>query len=62
MQTTVESTETHTVKVTVEIPPDEYSSELDATYRSIANQVRIPVAEGRDPIETALRALEALSG
>ena len=27
-----------------------------------SNQVRIPVAEGRDPIETALRALEALPG
>ena len=32
----------------------------DVTFAS--NQVRIPVAEGRDPIETALRALEALSG
>jgi transcription-repair coupling factor (superfamily II helicase) len=27
-----------------------------------SNQVRIPVAAGRDPIETALRALEALPG
>ena len=42
MQTTVETTEKHTVKLTVEIPPDEYSKELDATYRSIANQVKIP--------------------
>ena len=42
MQTTVENTEKHTVKLTVEIPPDEYSKELDATYRSIANQVKIP--------------------
>lgn len=42
MQTTVENTEQHTVKLTVEIPPDEYSKELDATYRSIADQVRIP--------------------
>jgi trigger factor len=42
MQTTVETTEKHTVKLTVEIPPDEYSKELDATYSSIANQVKIP--------------------
>jgi len=42
MQTTVENAEKHTIKLTVEIPPDEYSKELDATYRSIADQVRIP--------------------
>jgi trigger factor len=42
MQTTVENTEQHTVKLTIEIPPAEYSKELDATYRSIANQVKIP--------------------
>jgi trigger factor len=42
MQTTVENTEKHTVKLTIEIPPAEYSKELDATYRSIANQVKIP--------------------
>ena len=42
METTVETTEKHTVKLTVEIAPDEYEKELDATYRSIANQVKIP--------------------
>jgi trigger factor len=42
METTVETTEKHTVKLTVEIAPDEYSKEMDATYRSIANQVKIP--------------------
>jgi trigger factor len=42
MQTTIENTEKHTVKLTVEIAPDEYSKELDATYKSIANQVKIP--------------------
>jgi len=42
MQTTVENTEKHIVKLTVEIPPAEYSKELDATYRSIANQVKVP--------------------
>ena len=31
MQTTVENTEQHTVKLTIEIPPAEYSKELDAT-------------------------------
>ena len=42
MQTTVENTDKHIVKLTVEIPPAEYSKELDATYRSIANQVKVP--------------------
>ncbi len=42
METTIETTEKHTVKLTVEIAPDEYEKELDATYRSIANQVKIP--------------------
>jgi trigger factor len=42
METTVEATEKHIVKLTVEIAPDEYSKELDATYKSIANQVKIP--------------------
>jgi trigger factor len=42
MQTTVESTDRHTVKLTIEVPADEYAKELDAAYRSIANQVKIP--------------------
>jgi trigger factor len=42
MQTTVESTDKHTVKVTVEIPPDEFGKDLDRAYRKIAQQVKIP--------------------
>jgi trigger factor len=42
MQTTVESTDTHTVRLTIEVPPDEFAQDLDRTYRTIATQVRIP--------------------
>jgi trigger factor len=42
MQTTVESTDTHTVKLTIEVPSDELEKDLDKAYRSIANQVKIP--------------------
>jgi trigger factor len=42
MQTTVETPEKHTVKLTVEVPVEEFSKDLDRTYRSIANQVKIP--------------------
>jgi trigger factor len=42
MQTTIENTDTHTVKLTVEVPADEYSKDMDQAYRSIANQVKIP--------------------
>ncbi len=42
MQTTVEKPEKHTVKLTIEVPVEEFSKDLDRTYRSIANQVKIP--------------------
>ncbi|MDP9329186.1 MAG: trigger factor [Actinomycetota bacterium] len=42
MQTTVESTDKHTVKVTIEVPTEELEKDLDKAYRSIANQVKIP--------------------
>lgn len=42
METTVENTAKHTVKLTIEVPVDEYSKDLDRAYRSIANQVKIP--------------------
>jgi trigger factor len=42
METTVETTAPHTVKVTVEVPADEFGRDLDRTYRSIADQVKIP--------------------
>jgi trigger factor len=42
MQTTVENTAKHTVKLTIEVPVEEYTRELDTAYRSISNQVKIP--------------------
>jgi trigger factor len=42
MQTTVERPERHTVKITVEVEPEDFAKELDRAYRSIANQVKIP--------------------
>jgi trigger factor len=42
MQTTVETTEPHTVKLTIEVPEEEVDKDLDRTYRSIANQIKIP--------------------
>jgi trigger factor len=42
MQTTVETTEPHTVKLTIEVPEDEFDKDLDRTYRAIANQIKIP--------------------
>jgi trigger factor len=42
MQTTVERTEEHTVKLTIEVPVDEFEKDLDQTYRAIAREVKIP--------------------
>ena len=42
MQTTVETTDTHTVKLTIEVSPEEFGKDLDRAYRKIAQQVRIP--------------------
>ncbi|MFL5767705.1 MAG: trigger factor [Actinomycetota bacterium] len=42
MQSTVEETEKHTVKLSVEVPPEEFGADLDRAYRRIAGQVRIP--------------------
>ena len=42
MQTTVETTAPHTVKLTIEVPAEEFGKDLDRTYRSIANQIKIP--------------------
>ncbi|HEX9124571.1 MAG TPA: trigger factor [Actinomycetota bacterium] len=42
MQTTVEETDKHTVKLTVEIPADRFGEDLDRAYRKVAQQVRIP--------------------
>ena len=42
MQTTLENTDTHTVKLTVEVPPEEFGKDLDRAYRRVAQQVKIP--------------------
>ncbi len=42
MQTTIEETDRHTIKLTVEVPPEEFGKDLDRAYRKIAQQVRVP--------------------
>jgi len=42
MQTTVERTDTHTVKLTIEVDPSDVAKDLDRTYREIAQAVKIP--------------------
>lgn len=42
MQTTVENTDKHTVKLTIEVPVEEFEKDLDRAYRSIANSIKIP--------------------
>ncbi|HLB62607.1 MAG TPA: trigger factor [Actinomycetota bacterium] len=42
MQTTVEATEKHKVKLTIEVPPEDFGRDLDRAYRKIAEQVKIP--------------------
>jgi trigger factor len=42
MQTTLESTDKHTVKLTVEVPPEQLGKDLDRAYRKVAQQVKIP--------------------
>jgi trigger factor len=42
MQTTIEETGKHTVRLQVEIPPEEFKRDLDRAYRHIAGEVKIP--------------------
>lgn len=42
MQTTVEETDKHKVKLTIEVSPEEFGKDLDRAYRKVAQQVRIP--------------------
>src|SRR5438309_9667839 len=42
MQTTAEETDKHLVRLTVEVPPEEFQRDLDRAYRKVAGQVRIP--------------------
>jgi len=42
METTVERTAEHTVRLTIEVPSDQLAKDLDKTYRAIAREVKIP--------------------
>jgi trigger factor len=42
MQTSVQETDKHKVKLTVEIPIDRFGKDLDAAYRRVAQQVKVP--------------------
>jgi len=42
MQTTIEETDVHTVKLTVEVEPERFGKDLDRAYRKVAQEVRIP--------------------
>jgi trigger factor len=42
MQTTVEETDKHKVRLTVEVEPDRVGKDLDRAYRKIAQQIRVP--------------------
>ncbi len=42
MQTTLEETDKHTVKLTIEVSPEELGKDLDRAYRRVAQQVKIP--------------------
>ena len=42
MQSTMETTERHTVRLSVEVAPEEFSRDLDRAYRKVAGEVKIP--------------------
>ena len=42
MQTTVEETDRHKVKLTVQVEPERFGKDLDRAYRKVAHEVRIP--------------------
>jgi trigger factor len=42
MQTTVEETDKHTVKLTIEVEPERVGKDLDRAYRKVGQQVKIP--------------------
>src|SRR5438093_731913 len=42
MQTSVEETDSHVVRLTVEVPPEEFARDLDRAYRKVAGHVKIP--------------------
>jgi len=42
MQTTVEETDQHVVRLSVQVEPEEFARDLDRTYRKLAGQAKIP--------------------
>ncbi len=42
MQTTVETTDKHIVKLTIEVPVEEFDKDLERTYRAIGNSIKVP--------------------
>ncbi|MFM7718916.1 MAG: trigger factor [Actinomycetota bacterium] len=42
MQTSMKNAGEHRVRLTVEVPPDEFGKDLDAAYRRLAERVRVP--------------------
>ncbi len=42
MQTTVEETDKHIVKLTVEVEPERFGRDLERAYRKVAQEVRVP--------------------
>jgi trigger factor len=42
MQTTVEETDKHVVRLTVEVPPEEFERDLEHAYNKVARQVKVP--------------------
>jgi trigger factor len=42
METTVEETGRHTVRLQVEVPPEEFKRDLDRAYRHVAGEIKIP--------------------
>lgn len=42
MQTTVEETDKHVVRLSVEVPADEYARDLESAYRKLAGEIRVP--------------------
>ena len=58
MQTTVEETGRHTVRLQVEVPPEEFKRDLDRAYRHIAGEVKIPgFRKGKAPRPVIDRAV-----
>src|SRR5437762_9975631 len=42
MPSTMEETGRHLVKLTVEVPADQFSKDLDKTYRKVSGQIKVP--------------------